>query len=400
MATRQPEWFQYKIMGEESAPLNAAQLKKLAQTGALQKDSLIRPVGHEDWIIADRIPWLWEREVHEVKLEPQPSAESPADPATILVFPVRRRRRWWHSFRPTLRTAVAGLACAALLAFVLGYSIASRRADSRPTAEQGVVQAADSGAKAVGGQPKTQTREQSAVTAKKLVSDKARLDALAVLTSCKANIAGDTEENLVHEVGFSGPKVTDDDLAALRQFPEIQVLSLEETNVSDEGLSRCLADLPCLKTLRLGGSKNISGSGLRYLQGSMQLRVLDLHATGITDASARQLLNVPALNVLDLSGTQLTDVALRYVEQLKSLKSLMLCSTKITESGMADLATMSSLELLDLRNVTITDRGVAPLARMTHLRELILENPQISAIGMNALRAALPKTRVAVVGRD
>jgi len=85
-------------------------------------------------------------------------------------------------------------------------------------------------------------------------------------------------EGHVTAVRLSGTKVTDVELANLRQFPRLQMLRLRRTKVTDEGLV--------------------------YLRDLRQLISLDLDETWISDAGLEHLKAIYSLEVIDLSETE------------------------------------------------------------------------------------------------
>jgi len=91
----------------------------------------------------------------------------------------------------------------------------------------------------------------------------------------------------VVKVTLTGPKVTDDDLKLLTQFP--------------------------------------------------QLAALELSGAGVTDAGLRQLRDRKQLKSLSLSHTLVTDAGLEEVKDLKQLESLNLFHTKVTAAGVKGL---------------------------------------------------------------
>ncbi|HEV3005667.1 MAG TPA: M56 family metallopeptidase, partial [Pirellulales bacterium] len=81
---------------------------------------------------------------------------------------------------------------------------------------------------------------------------------------------------------FRPGKVTDDTLALLAHFPELERVDLVETEISDAALERLA---PLHKIRRLGLDKStISDIGLAHLGQLRELRVLRLSDTGMTDA--------------------------------------------------------------------------------------------------------------------
>ena len=109
-------------------------------------------------------------------------------------------------------------------------------------------------------------------------------------------------------------RVTDAQLAEyLKALPEIHVLILEGTEVTDAGLEH-LKKLTQLQKLELGDT-HITDSGLQYLAGLPGLQFLELHQTRITDQGLKHLEASNQLQGLNLHGTQVTDAGVAKLQQ-------------------------------------------------------------------------------------
>ncbi len=97
----------------------------------------------------------------------------------------------------------------------------------------------------------------------------------------------------------------DDDLAHLRGLPELELLFLQDTQVSDAGLVH-LRKLRKLRWLVLFDRK-VTDSGLEQLKVLSNLEYLYLDGTLITDDGLSQLTEMTNLKHLSLRGTQVTD---------------------------------------------------------------------------------------------
>jgi hypothetical protein len=79
-------------------------------------------------------------------------------------------------------------------------------------------------------------------------------------------------------VELGTPQVTDADLAALRDCPQVELLSLAHSRITDAGLVQ-LAGLEHLDSLNLAGTA-ITSAGLEHLAGFRQLQYLNVVGTG------------------------------------------------------------------------------------------------------------------------
>lgn len=106
-------------------------------------------------------------------------------------------------------------------------------------------------------------------------------------------------------------KITDVEVALVKDLPRTAQLNLRKTEVTDAGLVN-------LKDLK-------------------QLEQLHLEQTKITDAGLEHLKGLENLVYLNLFGTAVTDAGLKHLEGLKKLKGLYLWQAPVTDAGVAAL---------------------------------------------------------------
>ena len=121
---------------------------------------------------------------------------------------------------------------------------------------------------------------------------------------------GDNLFSEVTAVSLTGGSHDDDDLAVLDDLPNIHLLDLQDTNVTDAGLAH-LSGLSELERLNLKGTPAVGNAGCRYLSGLGRLKWLDL------------------------SGTKTSE--LKYLKALGSLEYLDLLDTKTDDAGVNEL---------------------------------------------------------------
>ena len=109
----------------------------------------------------------------------------------------------------------------------------------------------------------------------------------------------------------TGRPITEDDLAAIEQLPEMSSLTLDGTTIRD-------ADLARLAPLR-------------------RLDSLFLRRTPITDAGLKHLARLPGLLVLEVRETRITDEALADLGGMKQLEYVGVTGTRMTPAGVARL---------------------------------------------------------------
>jgi internalin A len=152
---------------------------------------------------------------------------------------------------------------------------------------------------------------------------------------------------------------TDAAARELAGFPELEVLDLSETHVSDAGLQG-LGGLVRLRSLALELQALVTDAGLRHLWGLRNLRCLSLAHTGVGPAPLDRL-SLGHLTHLDLRSTQVTDAGLAPLRQSRGLLHLDLSSTLVTPSSIDVLASCRKLRRLDLQGTAYDSLALATL---------------------------------------
>jgi Leucine-rich repeat (LRR) protein len=182
--------------------------------------------------------------------------------------------------------------------------------------------------------------------------------------------------------------ITNDTLSFLSAAPQLQMLVLARTRITDAGLGP-VASLKELRVLVL--NSRITDDGLQQLQALRALQDLSFpRAAAITDKSCGVLSGFGQLEHLDLSGTKTTDACIGRLAGLKRVKSLVL-GDRMTDKAAASLARMRSLESLDLSQTHFSEKGLAVIAALPKLTTLFL-NPQTTDAGVQAV-SGIPTLR-------
>jgi hypothetical protein len=163
------------------------------------------------------------------------------------------------------------------------------------------------------------------------------------------------------EISLPGIAPVDDALAHLRDLPDVHVLVLARSQVTDAGLAQ-LAGLASLRTLVLNQT-NVTDKGVAELKGLTELRELALDETPVTDAGLEHLQGLTGLQFVSLKGTAVTSAGLAHLKGLTRLESLVLDETKVTDAGLVHLQGLTSLQLLLVRSTAVTKSGIAQLKR-------------------------------------
>jgi hypothetical protein len=156
------------------------------------------------------------------------------------------------------------------------------------------------------------------------------------------------------------PGAGDEQLAYVCDLPEVAILRLDDSTITQHGLSRVAAEL------------TPTSLGLRHVP--------------ITDELLGELAANSWLQRLDLSGTPITDDGLRHLAGAASLQNLILSETAVHGEGLRHLAGLSSLTRLDLRGTRVTDDGLQHIGNMTGLQWLYLEETPITTSGLRHLK--------------
>lgn len=153
------------------------------------------------------------------------------------------------------------------------------------------------------------------------------------------------------QVYFYSTANTDSLVKQLSGMPEIKGLTFDLTDLSDDGVL-AIAGLPNIERLTFkGGKPRVGNRGLELLRGQ------------------------------------------------KTLATLRLVNIDVTDDGLAVLQTLPSLMNLTIyrdgfREKLLTDRAVHDLQKLTRLATLNVAGGWLSRSGLEALRTALPKSRV------
>ncbi len=146
----------------------------------------------------------------------------------------------------------------------------------------------------------------------------------------------------------------------LSGLTHLENLGIISHRITDDGL-RHLRSMPHLKHLDLAVCEYVTGSGLRYLHKSCQLKTITASFCPFTDTVIKELKRHTPLERLWLDHTQITDNGLAHLVQLTNLQSLSLYGTAVTDEGLVHLKGLTNLKDLSLYDTKVTDVGLAVL---------------------------------------
>jgi Leucine-rich repeat (LRR) protein len=179
--------------------------------------------------------------------------------------------------------------------------------------------------------------------------------------------------------------VNDTSLSQLAALTNLKVLSLPNTNATDEFV-RQLPTWANLESIMFGNSSWIRGGTLQTLEQYPKLRNLDLGGTQVSRLPPGFCKKLPKLETIELAGTDADDETMREIAEAKKLLYLNIASTRVTDAGVTALLPLRfSLEDLNVRDIAISDNSIATIARFGRLKHLSLSKAMLTEVGMAEL---------------
>ncbi len=186
-------------------------------------------------------------------------------------------------------------------------------------------------------------------------------------------------QNHVTGVNLRGTWVTDNDLRRLNDLPDLSVLDLGLTHITDQGMSE-IKGLRGITDLSLYFTEYVTDEGLAAIKDWKKLKRLNLHGTKAGDTALEHISGISTLESLNVGSTLMTDVGLERLTQLTKLTELTMGGNELGDAGLQALRQMSALTFLDLSGrqgtdknvwtVAMTDVGLDAVLTLKNLREL------------------------------
>jgi hypothetical protein len=205
----------------------------------------------------------------------------------------------------------------------------------------------------------------------------------------------------------SAKTLTDDKLALLTTLTELEDLSTEGIQLTDDGFKHFAAfqKLRRLKffhpSLRSG---SFTGSGLAHLKALPRLESLTFAGSSAGDAALEAIGQLPQLKELRTWHTGQTQEGNAHLLKLTQLTTLRIgqrlpsftrgTPPSFDESTLETLARLKSLESLELTEARLTAKIIPQLKSLPKLKRLKFEMVDISSADMDAIKAALPAAKV------
>lgn len=177
-------------------------------------------------------------------------------------------------------------------------------------------------------------------------------------------------------VDLSASWVTDADLAGIAAQKDLRRLDLSHTKITDLGLEN-LKPLQHVRELSLYYAEYITDDGLAHLRHWKELEVLNLRGTRVTSKVFEHLAHMTGLRELDLGFTQINDEGFEHLASLPKLEKLAIGGNRLTGSSLPLLKLVPALVDLDVGGIQRVDSGLwgLPLSeqnlqRLGELRQL------------------------------
>jgi Leucine-rich repeat (LRR) protein len=165
-------------------------------------------------------------------------------------------------------------------------------------------------------------------------------------------------------VSLRGSWVTDTDLRKLAEYPELTMLDLSLTRITDEGMAE-LKKLRNITDLNLYYAEYVTDQGVAAIKDWKKLKRLNLHGTKSSDTALEHIAGITSLESIDVGSTLMTDVGLERLNTLTNLKELTMGGNELGDAGLQALRQLPTLTYLDLSGRQGTDKNVWTIVMST-----------------------------------
>jgi Leucine-rich repeat (LRR) protein len=192
--------------------------------------------------------------------------------------------------------------------------------------------------------------------------------------------------------------ITNDGLKYLLRNKRLKNLVLQyDGQVSDQGLEN-LSGLSSLQSLTISTivTTNRGLAAISQMKGLTRL-ILDGTELKFDDGGVAYLTRLKRLEHLTINHSNITDVSLKTISRIRSLRSIELTNDgKVSGAGYASLSELPLLRELSIGWLeSLTDADLKHFEKLSQLESLVLnECPRLTDSGIEALRNALPNTKV------
>jgi len=210
----------------------------------------------------------------------------------------------------------------------------------------------------------------------------------------------------IKDLTISGKTITDDTLALLTGLTDLERLSSDGIQLTDDGYKHFVA-FQKLKSLSFFHpafrSEKFTGSGLSYLKALPKLEKLTFAGSTAGDTAMEAIGQLTQLKEFRTWHTAQSQAGNAYLLKLP-LTALRIgqrlpewgkdSPVSFDESTMATLAQIKTLESLELTEARLSAKIIPQLKVLPKLTKLRIETVDISAADVEAIKAALPNCTV------
>jgi hypothetical protein len=219
-----------------------------------------------------------------------------------------------------------------------------------------------------------------------------------------------TEPPKLAHLGLWGPQITNDLLSLTAQLPDLEYVSLYETDVDDDGIA-ALAGLPKLRRLTLAPicryektgfgppqwsypfmavrdeRPHVTARGLQAFAAIATLEAVELLDARLASRDLALLKSWPKLSAVSLPNA-IDAEAVRHLQACRRLNQLTLGYREITVEELKRLSEWPGLRRLTLIHARLSDEALAAFASLTTLEELRLEDCDLTDERLRRLQLA------------
>jgi Leucine-rich repeat (LRR) protein len=194
-----------------------------------------------------------------------------------------------------------------------------------------------------------------------------------------------TEESRLIGADFSYTSFDNNQLRSFTsQLPDITVLLLHDTNVTEEGLESILR---CKQLVKLTANSGLTAHGARIIGHLKNLTDLSVKFSRLTHAGFQEIAKLSRLQSLDLDNSDCSDDDIAILMNLSSLKHVSLTEVAVGDRAFENIHNLSKLESLGLYGTLITDKTVQHVGKLPRIKRLFLGHTKITNDGLVHLRS-------------
>lgn len=199
----------------------------------------------------------------------------------------------------------------------------------------------------------------------------------------------------LEDLSLYGTKVTDNGLKVLRNLKKLRSVDLRGNKITDAGIAH-LKGLPALREVEVDHTV-MTNTGLRhYLAALPSTKKLSLQDTQITDEGLEILRHYPEIVSVNVASTSISSAGVKHLIHLPNLRGLGLCYTHVSDEAIDYILTLKKLEWLDLCNLhpdggLMTFNSLKRLAALPSLSDLMIcAWEHVSRPQIDELRGLMP----------